>query len=1073
MAESTDKQTRKIAEKRVEKGKEFEGYQEAQNQLLAIQAEQKQNLALQANEAATMSAQNQTLGQAAEIMAVDEPTQNILSGYGLNQPRVIKNSDVQKQGPNNITINNTTINNTSGPVQGREISIRPQENNQGKFKAWLTNVFARQDAEWQKRNQEYTKRESSLTRNANKMMRKIEGLGKEIGNAVDPRKIANNVSNPLMNLLKSIGLIALAKRLPKILHFIDNAEATIKDWFGGLGDKIKDGFSDIFDINGSGSGFLVDLKNIFYNRDETGVINKLIKWIDETLVDRKRIADAAINFGDASFFEKLSPSHAVRQLGLWLSAFFGGTSAAKSILNFQENADQEKEIRRRNEDAVKNGLEPGYRGSESGTNTTTNDQVGNFRKSDMSLISSVEQNPNYFQSRRGTIVMARSDTSEIPTDETINSGYQQHLKKDDTKNSKVNYLNEAGAVYLGEGAVLSLETKKIVEAGQYHFDTNYLSGYDMNRLKNNNWYAPLSLELQFISDTKRRSIKTAHLIWYLTVLKNTIRSGGPIPVFGEFITLLSNQSSFSLSDWVKENGIETKKFVLLVEPMVDEDRRNMLFKKANGDMGMFNELTLKALPTYLDNYLKIFPSTSATATRKPIALPVPDRQGKKGTKEWSFYMLTISGLTQLLTESIGTSDLNYKNSTQQNLVNSLKKNIINPDSRSFNIQTSNSDYEQRWDNIEAIEREHQQQQLELDLETETENTRGYTQENANKYTTSRRSQIQQNKPIVSYVEKSSDFKSPYSATEQEKEMSPRLKGKSISGVTKAFGGNGTLTSNFMEWRENHRGTNRFHYGIDLANRAGNEVLFPGYGTITATGTSRMDGSYIDVKDNNQYTTRYWHTRLYGGLQVGSQILPGQPIGITEAKGENGNTWDPHIHVEVHDPEWSQNSSRDHHHKHYVNPLVYWNTNKAKPIELNQEDLVSTDKQSIVNNGVPETNEVTASNTNLTPASGGPTLSVPEKNSPIIQKQSVVKIKPISITSTTNPSVSEDKKEELLKVLIEQVSLITQSTDYTARSLSPLVDNMNAGFNNLAQSNSHRENPKTRATNLNTENGGIV
>ena len=85
--------------------------------------------------------------------------------------------------------------------------IRPQENNQGKFKAWLTNVFARQDAEWQKRNQEYTKRESSLTRNANKMMRKIEGLGKEIGNAVDPRKASQRASNSTMNLLKALGLL--------------------------------------------------------------------------------------------------------------------------------------------------------------------------------------------------------------------------------------------------------------------------------------------------------------------------------------------------------------------------------------------------------------------------------------------------------------------------------------------------------------------------------------------------------------------------------------------------------------------------------------------------------------------------------------------------------------------------------------------------------------------------------------------------------------------------------------------------------------------------------------------------
>ena len=176
MAESTDKRTRQIAEKRVEKGQEFERYQEAQNQLLAIQAEQQQNLAIQRNQAQNVMEQNQTLAQAAEIMALDDlnpQTQQVLSGYGLNQPRVIKNSDVKRQGPTNITINNTTINNTSGPVQGREVSIRPQEASQGRFKAWLTNVFARQDALFQRQNQEYIRRENSLTRNANKISERI------------------------------------------------------------------------------------------------------------------------------------------------------------------------------------------------------------------------------------------------------------------------------------------------------------------------------------------------------------------------------------------------------------------------------------------------------------------------------------------------------------------------------------------------------------------------------------------------------------------------------------------------------------------------------------------------------------------------------------------------------------------------------------------------------------------------------------------------------------------------------------------------------------------------------------
>jgi len=343
MAESTDKKTRRIAEKRVESGKEFESYQEAQNQLLAIQAEQQQNLALQANNAMNMQAQRQTLGQAAEIMAMDglnSTTRNVLGGYGLNQPRVIKETKVVRQGPQNITINNNTTNIQGGPVQGRDVSIRPKEDTQGKFKAWLTNVFARQDAQFQKQNLEYQRRESSLTRNANKMMRKLEGLGKDITKAMDPRRMAERMSNPFMNMLKTIGLIGLATRLPKILNFIDNAETKIRGWIDVIGERVGgifggDGKIDLDDPK----TFIGKIRFALWNKEETGVFNVILEKLSRALYDRKQLADNILK--DHDWGSILRPGQAVKGLLDWLSVFFGGTKAARAMLN----KERESEIR--------------------------------------------------------------------------------------------------------------------------------------------------------------------------------------------------------------------------------------------------------------------------------------------------------------------------------------------------------------------------------------------------------------------------------------------------------------------------------------------------------------------------------------------------------------------------------------------------------------------------------------------------------------------------------------------------------------------------------------------------------
>jgi len=645
MAESTDKQTRKIAEKRVEKGKEFESYQEAQNQLLAIQAEQKQNLALQANEAATMSAQNQTLGQAAEIMAIDEPTRNILSGYGLNQPRVIKNSNVQRQGPNNITINNTTINNTSGPVQGREISIRPpQETNQGRFKAWLTNVFARQDAEWQKRNQEYIRRESSLTRNANKMMRKIEGLGKEIGNAVDPRKASQRASNSTMNLLKALGLLYFAKKLPSILEFFNDAEGKIRGWISDIGDKIKEGLG-----GGDGkTGFLVNLKDSLWNDDETGALNRLVKWLSQELYNRKQLADSAIAGLDWGLIK--TPGEAIKEALGWLSAFFGGEKAAKSIINKGKEMDILESMNLKEVAGNRIGKNViDAEGSKINIAGATGIELDNDRT-----------NVNYLYSR-----WARKEGLS-----------EREMKKWKNKNR---FLEEEGKnflTYFGEADILT----KRLHSDNIYIQVGYENGLNGttltkkdfnligNKLASDNRRATLAASLDLYKQLKGRITTNTRTITpglggkpaKESISSNTSRAMNVERVI-YLLKLLSEKSTV----------VVFKKFVDLFKSLETTDDAKVKVKLVREEMEERDRQFYwpKNTSGYSTYYQKIVLST---VNGKPRRLKEEDFNGYRDQDEWEMVKLSGSTIQNLLTSLTENSVVDYTSDTQKKVIKNLK-----------------------------------------------------------------------------------------------------------------------------------------------------------------------------------------------------------------------------------------------------------------------------------------------------------------------------------------------------------------------------------------------------------------
>lgn len=255
---SLEEKTRELAERRNESGKEVTNYQDTQTQLSAIQAEQQKNLAEARAVSAANHQQTQLLGNAGQVLAASQGggggnssngmsagTQQLLQKYGLNQPKVLKNqSHSQQVTKQNITINNNTTTTTTNNVQANtpppvQRADSGGGDSTGKFKVWLNNTIARQNEENAKREKEYDKRGESLTRDANKMLRKLGEFGKDLGEKLDPRKIGGSVKSQLKSLLFIFGFQYLASNWVSILKTVGKIEKAIFKGLEWIGFDIK------------------------------------------------------------------------------------------------------------------------------------------------------------------------------------------------------------------------------------------------------------------------------------------------------------------------------------------------------------------------------------------------------------------------------------------------------------------------------------------------------------------------------------------------------------------------------------------------------------------------------------------------------------------------------------------------------------------------------------------------------------------------------------------------------------------------------------------------------------------
>ena len=1001
MAESTDKKTRKIAEKRVEPGKEFEGYQEAQNQLLAIQAEQQQNLALQANDAMNVQQQNQTLAQAAEVMAMDNlnpATQGILAGYGLNQPRVIKQSNAQRQGPNNITINNTTINNASGPVQGREISIRPQEAGQSKFKAWLTNVFARQDAQWQKQNQEYARRESSLTRNSNKMMRKLEGLGKEIGNVIDPRKQAQRAQNSTMNLLKALGLVYFAKKLPDILGFFNNAEDKIRGWIGEIGDKIKEGFGlkdKLIEIFHGKEGQSVGqaFRNFFTNPNENGVLDTILKKIELWFSTRAEIANLAVPKIGAG----LKVDKTLENLSNWLVSFLSGKKIAQKVMEEKLDIEATENILSNNRWARLSSFQ-----SDLAYDNHLSSETGG-------LNSLLQRNNKIFGS------MDRNQITSNISDAELREQYKVFKSKDENKGKGVKEFLESKSKDLalfGEAMILTKKIHDRAERGRGGcLNPNEISIITRSASKMT-WHAPLSISLEIYSLLKNnQTVSTPEIIKLLKLLLNLSEKRGFMPVFDKFIKCFV--SGDKLTKLYSDSEMCThNEFILVQEPLRPSDY-SRFETEAPGMWGTGSMDIKETWYSFMKYYWKLKESdqTDIEERKNKYKLKVQDYQNHIDEDHWNFHMLSNKGLSYLIENLTGDSaeNLNYSKEYSKILGESFKSTgaIKTGVSISSNLDALDKDYEENIDRLNNAVQDYQ------DRKRQIERNAIYNEDKFDK------TDEQEFLETASIKTKN--------GVNYSEEIVPRIpEGKPIRNVTKIFGGSGDLTS---QYNEDRNGT--IHHGVDFSNKQGDPVKHPIRGTVININNEK---DYIDIKDDEGYVTRYHHISSRDGIEVGNTVSAGSVVGFS---AKYINKWtkrnEPHIHVEVHRPGWTGKK------EDYINPLAYFT-----------EKLGSLKK------------EVSTETPNVKPSSPAPQNNNPSRTNPHLRMNPVPSIDPFlslslggkeglgdiintgslelarKIIPTNTKSVQENNNNEIL------LARCAEGIDYIAKSMAPLSEVINSG-----------------------------
>jgi hypothetical protein len=553
MAEqSIGKTTDEIYERRNEKGKEMQNYQDAEKQLLAIQAAQQQNLQTAKMSNLAQYQNNQNLAAAGNVLsqtqndtqqvAVNPTTQQVLQKYGAVKPgTVTKSTHSQQVTKQNITINNNTTTTTNNQVTtppSQPQVVRPQRDNSSeKFKIWLNNTLARQQEDYARREKDYDKRESALTRDSNKMLRKLGEFSKDMMERMDPRKIGSTATSQIKTLLFMFGFQYLASNWSKILKTVASIEGSFKRglaYFGlynlktgnfefspgksQLAYDISGLFSGTFlasplmltkggggktapQIGGEG-GMIGGLRKILVGNLDTGGKDKgLIELIKEFFVNqgKKRIAAAKMiekpefslgnlestlrNLGD--YFGQLlgiflgDPDEAVRNM---MKSKISITAAQKAWSFIENNSTGEKkdevDIGGRKYEDIKQGAQAYFQGEKSqrGLSLGALDRNGELRHTDAE--GSLSQSSDLVLVKEDVVSGKRIDT------ERYAAGMSRMREDARANGGKTAVMNEFLSSYLTEDEIQRFEQEgKIKRNVRYNYairDVDVQDDYDYN-----------------------------------------------------------------------------------------------------------------------------------------------------------------------------------------------------------------------------------------------------------------------------------------------------------------------------------------------------------------------------------------------------------------------------------------------------------------------------------------------------------------------------------------------------------------------------------------------------------------
>jgi hypothetical protein len=366
-AEDIENKVRKMSSQKPEDGKDLQQLQEAQNQIVQINAERQRNLQTARLENNADAANNETMSQAVEmaalgglgggavvqqqVQAMNPQTQAVLGKYGLGQPKVQRTSSRSVQvTPQKITINNNTTNTTTnnvavpaanigGPVQGRTLAVKQNpDEGQARFKTWISNAFAKQNQQAAAREKEYQRREWSLTRSTNKLMKHLSDLGKSVSERLDPKRMASTVGGQFKTILFLFGTMFLAKHWKKVISI----GASIERFFLGArnknGGRSRSGLAKMlisaFGGDPEGKDGIVDsLGKLFWNKEKNGILQLLGDKINNFFKERgdaiKAIKVPELDLGNLPD----TVTKLIEYLGNILKAGFGGADAIKDIVS--------------------------------------------------------------------------------------------------------------------------------------------------------------------------------------------------------------------------------------------------------------------------------------------------------------------------------------------------------------------------------------------------------------------------------------------------------------------------------------------------------------------------------------------------------------------------------------------------------------------------------------------------------------------------------------------------------------------------------------------------------------------